>query len=469
MNYTKVMNDLAVLAPLDAKAGPEAEQIRNRILQGRTQFNDVTNGLFSSVMQISALDLTMHDSADKLSLITGDIRQVSSQMLEAASSTERNLKDVVSAHERYLEVMEEVAGSAGEVLDGINAGAEELNQMVVESDETLRGSETIRTEVSQLMNVLGHMNDVVSGINSISAQTNMLALNASIEAARAGEAGRGFAVVADQIRSLAEETKQLTASMDEFIVQASQMNTDSLDQIAGELDEMKENLDQVLKHNEQNRANVSNIVDSIANLTATGEEIFSAVSEVESKAQGVQDVCTLLDGRVTQMEQVTDNIQQSIVPVQAIEKELDMSARAAGTMAADVYYTVDNATFLDTIDSAIAAHKNWLATLKKIADSKECVPLQTDDTKCAFGHFYHAMQPKEASVAKVWKELGEKHHRFHGFGDSVIAAVRSSHFDQAQSEYDKAAALSEELLADFAEIKTLVQQADARGVSVFVA
>ncbi|MCR5585140.1 MAG: chemotaxis protein, partial [Lachnospiraceae bacterium] len=164
------------------------------------------------------------------------------------------------------------------------------------------------TEMGELVNNMQEMRNFADTILSISNQTNLLALNASIESARAGEAGRGFAVVAEQIRLLSEQTKAATNRIGEMIenlTEKSRLVSDSINEsveATGEQTQLIEMVNenftetgekmQILEDNVKtitgNIANLKSanleIVDSIAHLSASSEEIAAGSQNVTAIA-----------------------------------------------------------------------------------------------------------------------------------------------------------------------------------------
>ena len=470
MKYAKMLNKLSKMEPVGGKAGSTEQQIQQRLYTGRENFNTVVNDVFSSVMQISALDLTMRDSSDKVEEISGAVKDIAGMIADTTQTTTENMTEVVDAHESFTETITQVSVAAGEIMDDMKKSGEELENIVVTSQETIRNSDEMKKDMQQLMSVINGMNEVIQGINSISGQTNMLALNASIEAARAGEAGKGFAVVADQIRSLAEETKQLTATMDGFVAkieEASKLSCESLDKTVEELGEMRENLNVVLENNVRNEKSVNKITDAITTIAASSQEIFSAVTGVQDQMGKLNDDCAMLREQAGSLHMVSVDLKKNLAPVKEVEKELDESAKLMGEMVKDTFYMLDNQNFINTVQSAIIAHQNWLKNLEEMVDTMECHPIQTDDTKCAFGHFYYAIQPQNPAIAVVWNGLADKHHRFHAHGQKAVDAIKQGNAIAAREQCQQAEALSVDLIGDF---DTIVKEAEAlntAGASVF--
>ena len=470
MTEKKMLHNIGRMIPVDGAQNSEGVQIQQRLNAGRAEFNQLVQGVFTSVMKISALDLSLHNCMDRITDISDNVHTVAGRVVYASRQTEGNMAEVVSVHEGFTKNAVQISEASSEISEQMSTSTAELHQIVTKSESTIRSSHNVKQDMEQLMSVLNNMNEVIKGINSISEETNILALNASIEAARAGEAGKGFAVVAQQIRVLADETKQLTVDMDGLvsrISEASQKSCDSLDKTVEELHEMQDNLSKVLEINQSNEKNLVEIVENVTTIAASGEEIFNTVTNVQNQMVELNNDCEQLEEQVEAMSRVSHDLQASVSPVKEVETELDSAAKRMGTMVNDVFYMLDNQIFLNAVQNAIGAHQKWLSTLKSMVEERSSKPLQLDDTKCAFGHFYHAMNPKNKSVAGIWAGLGEKHRRFHGYGQSVINAIEQGDYGSAESEVREAEKLSGELIDDFNKIVERTKELDAKKQAVF--
>lgn len=124
-----------------------------------------------------------------------------------------------------------------------------------------------------------------------------------------------------------------------------------------------------------------------------------------------------------------------------------------GKMSQDAFYSLKKSAFDKYIESAIGAHKNWLATLEHMVKEHEILPLQIDPSKCGFGHFYYAMTPNREQIRAIWNQIGDKHKRFHNFGSQALKALFEEDYTKAEQVYQEAKSYSSELLKDLEEMK----------------
>lgn len=438
----------------------ELARIYTRLSDGRKQFQTIMADIFGVLMQISSLDLSIKHYADHLQEISESVSGATKAIHNSSGEASSVAESVSLQHEELTNSIVGISEESAGVYEKIEVGQEALTEVKGLSDKTISVSRNMKKDMDELSTVINKMNEVIEGINSISSQTNLLALNASIEAARAGEAGKGFAVVADEIRKLAEETQVLTANMDNFVKSirnASANSVDSVDSTIHSLERVTEKINYVWELNEDNRGHVEKITQNISSLAGISEEISSSMIELETRANEIDEQCEVLRDDTEQMRSHVQDINGIVAPIVSIEQTLDDSAKAMGKMSKDSFYKLEPHNFVGYIDQAIKAHKNWLQSLGDIVETQTIMPLQINEKKCGFGHFYYAVTPENPETLKIWKELGEKHKQFHAFGKRVIDALFAQDFDKAAGIYKEAAQFSEGLIQDLEKIKGLMR------------
>lgn len=456
----KGKNLLRAMSELEAadygRESAEMEQMYRRLVAGRTQFEDVMSKVFDSVMRISSLDLSLVHYSKMLHKVSDSVSEAAELIHKASGETAVVSETVSRQHDELTTTIIEVSDETGRVYEKIEEGQQELTQTKELSDTTIQASREMQQDMNQLSHIINRMNEVIAGINAISSQTNLLALNASIEAARAGEAGKGFAVVADEIRNLADETQKLTASMGHFVTDihtASEKSVSSVDNTIESLETVTQKISHVWNLNEDNRQYLEKISNNMSSLAGLSQEISSSISELESRATDIDSQCGKLNQDMDELKVHSQNIDAISEPLESIEIMLDASAKIMGKMAEDAFYRLEAKNFAEYIDKAVTAHKSWVENLGRIVEEKTILPLQTDDRKCGFGHFYYAMNPADPRAAQVWKELGDKHKKLHAYGKQAIDALFEGNYGKAENIYNEAFQFSKVLMQDLENIK----------------
>lgn len=163
----------------------------------------------------------------------------------------------------------------------------------------------------------------VGVVEDIAEQTNMLALNAAVEAARAGEQGKGFAVVAGEIRKLADDSKQATSRIVEFIsniqsvtnstILATEESSKEVEQNLGVVLALHENFTKTLDIMEKIEASITDACVYIENDNKLSTELFEQVLEIDEALKVISRNFDESEHYIKVLGSISENFKQSII------------------------------------------------------------------------------------------------------------------------------------------------------------
>ncbi len=258
---------------------------------------------------------------NEISKAVEDVAEGSTGMASSISKINENLEEMSRETKDINESVNEIRNQTTAVQDSSKIMNDKIKSMQNSSQKMDEGISAISKRIETVNTTVDKVSNIVSVIEEISSETNLLSLNASIEAARAGDAGKGFAVVAQEIRVLSDNTnteleniKQIISSLVEecrYCVQASGTIVEdnakqkeeikavldefgSLDEqiqkTAEKADEIEELVTAMIELNDDITKSSNSLTDvSAANAAAT-EEMNANIEELNAMMHGVSEM-----------------------------------------------------------------------------------------------------------------------------------------------------------------------------------
>jgi len=262
----------------------------------------IADSINFAIGELRSLVENVASSSEKLTGSADATRATSLQLAESAEHQAQEIAGVSAAINEMAITIDQVSSNSAEsaaVAERSVSIAKNGSQVV---RNTIEGMDTIREQIqdtSKRIKRLGEssqeIGDIVSLINEIAEQTNILALNAAIQAAMAGEAGRGFAVVADEVQRLAErsatatkqiaglvktiqsDTNEAVSSMEQTtaevvkgaeLAHSAGIALEEIETVSTNLAELIQDISEAAKHQATTSGHISNTMNVIQEITS---------------------------------------------------------------------------------------------------------------------------------------------------------------------------------------------------------
>lgn len=317
----------------------DLRNLKVNVNQSIAQLSDLIAVLVDAIKSIEIIIEDMNYQGKQIDATSSDIANALDEISSSANLQMENIGEsnalLFSINQSFIntnEITNNIKTIANENKEITQKSIEEMTHLIKLSERVYGIVEKQNIGIQKLSKRSGEINQVIKIIEEVSAQTNLLAFNASIEAASAGEQGRGFAVVADEIRKLSLDSKDSTNKIKELIESVNEDIADTASFITETNDVVSDNILAMsdashaineLSMSSEKTFSLSNKIDDIIknqtaeidqilaksnSMVALSEEASAGTSEVASATNDVSNTIAQFMLKFTELSEIVKSL-----------------------------------------------------------------------------------------------------------------------------------------------------------------
>ena len=352
--FAQMVNNLRGLIGQVSSTATTMAEASNQLNNAAEQAGQATQGIASTTQQVAqgsedqlqGIQETT-SAMTELTLAIDQIAQGSQQQSSAVEQTSSIVNQVSHAMAEVAQNVQAATEGARQTSEAARGGMELVEKTVLGMEKIKGAMDTASSKIVELGEQSAEIGKIVTVIDDIAAQTNLLALNAAIEAARAGEQGRGFAVVADEVRKLAERVTEATKEIASLIDNVQKGVTESIKATEDGTTEVSEGAqltEEAGKALKQIMVSVDSVAQQIEQISAAAEEVSASSDEMVKTIETVSSVVEQNSAATEQMAANSTEVTKAVEGVANITRENSAATQhvsaAAEEMSAQVQEVV---------------------------------------------------------------------------------------------------------------------------------